>query len=111
MVLKRTRELLNRRRTLVNQCKYSLFVMLYDYVSFAMDLKKEQYGLRWRLHSTLMRYESKKKYRKVLDKLFEEALDKAVASIDDFEDERDRQLIEYLRSYIYYKKNQPTEGE
>tara|TARA_R100001244_G_scaffold128578_1_gene99532 strand:+ start:221 stop:475 length:255 start_codon:yes stop_codon:yes gene_type:complete len=82
--------------------------MLYDYVSFALDLKKEQYGLRWRLHSTIMRYESQKKYRRVLDKLFEEALDKAVASIDDFEDERDRQFIEYLKTYIYYKKNQPT---
>ena len=55
-----------------------------------------------------MRYESQKKYRRVLDKLFEEALDKAVASIDDFEDERDRQFIEYLKTYIYYKKNQPT---
>tara|TARA_R110000744_G_scaffold98426_2_gene190184 strand:+ start:215 stop:469 length:255 start_codon:yes stop_codon:yes gene_type:complete len=82
--------------------------MLYDYVSFALDLKKEQYGLRWRLHSTIMRYESQKKYRRVLDKLFEEALDKAVASIDDFEDERDRQFIEYLKTYIYYKRNQPT---
>jgi hypothetical protein len=82
--------------------------MLYDYVGFALDLKKEQYGLRWRLHSTIMRYESQKKYRRVLDKLFEEALDKAVASIDDFEDERDRQFIEYLKTYIYYKKNQPT---
>ena len=82
--------------------------MLYDYVGFALDLKKEQYGLRWRLHSTIMRYESQKKYRRVLDKLFEEALDKAVASVDDFEDERDRQFIEYLKTYIYYKKNQPT---
>ena len=107
-MLKRSRELLNRRRRLINECKYPLLVMLYDYVGFALDLKKEQYGLRWRLHSTIMRYESQKKYRRVLDKLFEEALDKAVASIDDFEDERDRQFIEYIKTYIYYKKNQPT---
>ena len=107
-MLKRSREMLNRRRKLIDDSKYPLLVMLFDYVNFALDLKKPMYGLRWRLHTTLIRYESQKKYKVVIDKLFEEALDKAVASVYDFQDERDRQFIEYLKSYIYYKKNQPS---
>jgi hypothetical protein len=83
--------------------------MIFDYVNFALDLKKEQYGLRWRLHSTLLRYESKTKYRRVLNKLFEEALEYAAVHKDEFEDPMDRQLIDFLRAYMYHKKNQPSE--
>tara|TARA_R100001244_G_scaffold110508_1_gene81699 strand:- start:340 stop:672 length:333 start_codon:yes stop_codon:yes gene_type:complete len=106
---KRTREMLGTRRNLINKAKYSFFVMIFDYVNMALDLKKEQYGLRWRLHSTLLRYESKTKYRKVLNKLFEEALEYAAIHRDEFDDPMDRQLIDFLKSYIYHKKSQPTE--
>ena len=109
MAWKRTRELLGTRRNLINKCKYSFFVMIFDYVNFALDLKKEQYGLRWRLHSTLLRYESKTKYRRVLNKLFEEALEYAAVHKDEFEDAMDRQLIDFLRAYMYHKKNPPSE--
>ena len=106
---KRTRELLGTRRNLINKCKYSFFVMIFDYVTFALDLKKEQNGLRWRLLSTLLRYSRTTKYRRVLNKLFEEALEYAAVHKDEFEDPMDRQLIDFLRSYMYHKKNQPTE--
>ena len=106
---KRTRELKGTRENLIYKSKYPFFVMLFDFVSFALDLKKEQYGLRWRLHSTLLRYESKTKYRNVLNKLFEEALDYAFAHKDEFPDHMDRQLIDFLKSYMYHKKTQQQE--
>ncbi len=108
MAWKRTREMRGTRNNLINKCKFSFFVMIFDYVNMALDLKKEQYGLRWRLHSTLLRYESKTKYRKVLNKLFEEALEYAFVHKDEFPDPMDRQLIDYLKSYLYHKK---TQGE
>ena len=83
--------------------------MLFDFVSFALYLKKEQYGLRWRLHSNLLLYESKTKYRNVLNKLFEEALDYAFAHKDEFPDHMDRQLIDFLKSYMYHKKTKQQE--
>ena len=63
--------------------------------------------MRWRLHSTICRYESKKKYKKVLDKLVDEALDYICARQDDFLDPQDRQLVGYLKTYLYAKRNQP----
>ena len=110
MAWKRTRELLITRSNLVKQTKYSLFVYIFDYVNMALDLKKDQYGLKWRLHSTILRYDSMGKDRKVLNKLFEEGLEKAYHVREEaFPDPLDRQLIEYLRTYIYAKKNQASE--
>ena len=96
----------NIRDRFIKKSKYSLFLMIFDYVNFALDLRMKQYNLRWRLHTTLIRRESKKKYQVVLNKLFEEALDYLVVHKDEFEDPMDRQLIEFMRSYIYHKKSQ-----
>ena len=101
----KTNELKTTRDKLIRQSRYALFLMVFDYVSVAIDLKKEQYGLRNRLHTTILRYESKKKYLKVLNKLFEEALDYVAVHKDEFEDPMDRQLIDFMKTYIYHKKN------
>ena len=39
---KRTRELKGTRENLIYKSRYPFFVMLFDFVSFALDLKKEQ---------------------------------------------------------------------
>ena len=47
-----------------------------------------------------------------LDRVFdtdEEALEYAAVHKDEFEDAMDRQLIDFLRAYMYHKKNEPSE--
>ena len=83
--------------------------MIFDYISWQIDLKQHAFNLRWRLHSTLMRYESKRRYQTVLNKLVEEAIEYACAREADFVDPTDRQLIQFLKTYLYNKQNKPMD--
>tara|TARA_R100000030_G_scaffold27362_1_gene19854 strand:- start:440 stop:772 length:333 start_codon:yes stop_codon:yes gene_type:complete len=105
----RTNEQLEVRHKLVHKSKYPVITMIFDYISWQIDLKQHVFNLRWRLHSTICRYESKKKYQRVLNKLVEEAIEYVCAREADFVDPIDRQLVQFLKTYLYAKQNKPSE--